>query len=200
MAGKDKTRRVTLSALGGAALGFFALHPYTMLVYGLYMRHEAGEAGTDVSGMTHGMFHLDAMLMGVPFAALGAAAGLFFGFWLDARRRQEEMERRACAVDTLKQLMVTLSHYLLNASTVIGGYASHALKKEADGDIRRHLGVIRDEAGHIEDVVKSLQAIETVVSEHYTANGESMMIDIQRQLEERIKGSAGKGGAPEPAA
>ncbi|MBI5696499.1 MAG: hypothetical protein HZC51_12345 [Nitrospirae bacterium] len=192
MASHAKRRRILLSASAGAALGFFALHPYTMLVYGLYMRHKPGSGMPQAADMMHGVFHLDAMPMGLPFAALGAAAGLFFGFWLEAVRQREEMEKRACAVDTLRQLMVTLSHYLLNASTVIGGYASHVMKKEDNEEIRKHLAVIKDEAVCIEDVVKSLQSLETVAAEHYTGSGESMMIDIQKQLEQRIKDSAGK--------
>jgi len=190
-------RVVAYCTVAGATLGFVALHPYTMLVYGYHEGH-SGAAMPTGDGMFMAALHAfapDMLHMGLPFALLGAVAGLFFGFWLVARRQQEESEKRACAVDTLKQLMVTLSHYLLNASTVIGGYAVHSLKAEKDDGIKAHLNVIKEEADCIEAVVKSLQSLDFVVTEHYTKDSETMIIDIQKQLDERLKASVGRAGA-----
>jgi signal transduction histidine kinase len=193
------TKKVVLfSTLTGAAAGYLLLHPYTMLVYGLYGRHDGMAVPSDAWGIIREAVHSfrpEMLHMGLPFALIGAVAGLFFGFWLVARRRKEEAEIRASAVDTLHELMVTLSHYLLNASTVIGGYAAHVLKTEDDEEKRRHILVIREEAEYIEAVVKSLQSLESVVTENYTRDSETMIIDIQHQLDKRIKESVGKRAA-----
>jgi signal transduction histidine kinase len=185
-----KKRRVLLFGLAGAAIGYLVLHPYSMLVYLLRREHEAMERGIDLSTAVHdalfafsrGMLH-----MGIPYALLGAAAGVFFGFWMEAERRRDEMEKRAAVVDTLRQLMVTLSHYLLNASTVIGGFARHIQRTEQDPGNIKHLDAIKEEAASIEAVVRSLESLETVETESYGKDNEVLMIDIKRQIEERLK-------------
>jgi len=182
-------RKVMLSVLAGAAAGYFVLHPYSMFAYGIYGKfHAALGAGESAFAA----FKPEMLHMGIPYAVLGAVGGLFFGLWLEAERRKDEMERRALALDTLRQLIVTLSHYLLNASTVIGGFASRAMKKEDNPDIAKALTVIRDEAGSIEGVVASLQSLETVVTERYTNEGETLMIDIHEKLERKLREQADK--------
>jgi len=184
-------RRVFLTSLAGAALGYFFLHPYTMMVYGIYGKRQAEH----IPGLWGGLeefldtFRAENIQMGLPFAILGAAAGLFFGFWLEARRQKEEAEMRVCAVDTMRELMVTLSHYLLNSATVVDGFSDHLLKSEKDEGVRRHLEAIKQEARSIEDVVKSLQSLQDVQTERYTKGSETLIIDINKQLEERLKES-----------
>jgi len=183
---------VVRAAILGAALGFFALHPYTMFVYGVF---EAPHEET-TTGFSHVLWHVRQVIytfepgmlhMGIPYAVVGAVAGLFFGLWMEAERQRVEVEKRITAADTLKELMVTLSHYLLNACMVIGGYAERSIRKSDDDDMKRRLGVIKDEARQIEDVVKSLQSVDAVVSESYSNAGETKMIDIRRQLERMIE-------------
>ena len=132
-------------------------------------------------------FMLDMAPMGLPFALLGALAGLLLGFWLEARSRRFEMEKRLLAVDTLRQLMVTLAHHLLNAVQGIGGFAALALRKEKDEDKRRPLEIIKQESIKIEAVVKALQSLESVTTERYTKSSETLMIDIRKELRERME-------------
>jgi len=125
--------------------------------------------------------------MGLPFALLGALVGLLLGFFLEARSRRFEMEKRLLAVETLRQLMVTLAHHLLNAVQGIGGFASLAIRKEKDEDKRRPLEIIKREAIRIEATVKALQSLESVSTERYTKSSETLMIDIRKELQERIE-------------
>jgi len=46
---------------------------------------------------------------------------------------------------------------------------------------------MKKEAVRIEAVVKSLQSLKTVTSEHYIGSSETLMIDIRKELEERLK-------------
>lgn len=184
---------VPLSALIGAALGYFILHPYTMFIYGLYERpHEELAEGF----IPHVWFHVREALatfepgmlhMGIPYAFLGGFAGLFFGLWLNARKQKVQSELRACAVDTLKTLMVTLSHYLLNAVTIIGGFAWRIQKNSPDDETLKHVMVIRKEAEQIEAVVKSLQSLHEVVTEHYSRDSEAMVIDLTEELKKKME-------------
>lgn len=182
--------RIVLLCLAGGFAGYMLLHPYTMLVYGLYGHHGAASGGiilrrllADVSAA----FRLDMAPMGLPFALLGALAGSLLGFWLEARSRRFEMEKRLLAVDTLRQLMVTLAHHLLKAVQGIGGFAALALRKEKDEDKRRPLEIIKQESIKIEAVVKALQSLESVSTERYTKSSEAMMIDIRKELRERME-------------
>ena len=188
-------RRIILSAVVGAIAGYFALHPYSMLVYYLHGRHEAAEGHASFLPQATAVFTPDMLVMGIPYALLGAGAGLFFGLWLAAERRRDEADRRATAAATLRQLMVTLSHYLLNAATVIGGYSSIMLRKEQDAKFREHARIIKHESDGIEAVVKSLQSIESVAAEHYTKDSETMIIDITRDLDRRLAENAKKDAA-----
>lgn len=200
MRSSGRTRKLFLPPLFGAVLGYLVLHPYSMMIYSMY-----GHQGTASEGIHHrrlldevaAAFDLNMLAMGLPFAFIGALAGLVLGFWLDARARRVEIEKRLLAVETLQQLMVTLAHHLLNAVQGIGGFASAILRKEHDEEKKRSLERIRQESARIEAVVKTLQSLESVTTERYTANSETLMIDITKELQNKIEAlKAGKTDAP----
>ena len=183
-------RRIVLTALLGASVGYLVLHPYTMVVYELHVSHgeEGGLRGairlfSDVAAS----FSPAMLPMGIPFALLGGVAGLFFGFWLNARARRFEEEKRLLAAETVRQLTVTLAHHLLNAVQGIGGFAASVIRKVEDEDLRRRVELIRDEARKIEGVVRTLQSLETVTAERYIGSSETMMIDIRKELHDALK-------------
>lgn len=181
-------RLLLLSLLGGA-LGLLVLHPYTTLVYDLYdkpgdiLRAGSGRVLRELaSSLRPGL-----LPRGLPFAFFGAVAGLFFGFWLEARRKRLEMEKRLLALETVRRLMMTVSHHLLNAVQVVGGFAARDVRKERDEVIRGHLDAIRNEAVRIEAVVKTLQSIESVRIDRFLENGDASMLDIQEELSEKTR-------------
>lgn len=186
--------RLLLFSLLGAAAGLLVLHPYTTLVYDLYgrpgdiLRAGPGTVFREIASS----FRPGPLSRGLPFAFLGAVAGLFFGFWLEARRRRLEMEKRMLAMETIRQLMMTVSHHLLNAVQVVGGFAARDARNERDEAIRKHLDAIRNEAVRIEAVVKALQSLESVRIDRFLENGRASMVDIERELSERMK-EAGRG-------
>ena len=188
-------RKVFLLSFLGVAFGYLFLHPYSMVVYGLYGRPKADDEGTALGRILHDVpssFGWDMLPMGLPFALLGAVAGMAFGFWLEARARRHEMEKRLLAVETLRQLMVTLAHHLLNAVQGIGGFAFRAIKREQDEDKKRTLENIRNQAVKIEAVVKSLHSLEAISTERYTESSETLMIDIRKELQAKLEALGGK--------
>lgn len=181
-------------ALIGAIAGYFALHLYAMLAYSFYQAHMTGmERAEGAAGiwdyfraalstaLNPGMLY-----MGIPFGLIGAAAGLFFGYWREAERIKDELEKRESAIDAVKQLTITLSHYLLNASTVIGGYASHISRDERDAGHKEHLASIREESEKIEAVVKSLHSLKDILASNYGSDNKTLMIDIKKQVEDYL--------------
>jgi len=186
---------VLVTTVVGAAVGYFVFHPYTMLVYGAYTTPHEHMPGPWVD---HALMHLSDALstfqpgmlhMGIPYAVMGGITGALYGLWLNGRIRWEEEKLRTCAVDTIKQLMVTMSHYLLNAVTIIGGNAARIERKVDDREVVRQAEVIRKEAVAIEAVVKSLQSAQQVVSEEYTKDSETRILDITDDIKKRMEQS-----------
>jgi signal transduction histidine kinase len=180
--GKNKPKvTVLVTTLTGALAGFFILHPYSAIVYGLF-----DEAPADPLMRLLSTFQPDMILRCIPFATAGGFAGLFFGLWLLAVGRKIELDQKTCAVDAMKGLVVTMSHYLLNASTAIGLQASRLEKNLDDDGLRKRAVMIRKEAAGIEAVMNALRRLESVDTESYTKDGELMMIDIKKKLEEEL--------------
>ena len=188
--GGSHRRTLVLSVLGGAAGGYFLLHPYAMIVYRYYETpspQRSIAAGWMTMETLSGICHPDMLPMGIPFALLGGVAGAFFGLWLIGKNRKVEAEKKLALVEAVRQLMVTLAHHLLNSATGIGGLADLFLRKEQDERKKNQLVIMKKEAVRIEAVVKSLQSLKTVTSERYIGNSETLMIDIRKELQERIE-------------
>ncbi len=185
-------RRVILTTLLGAVFGYLVLHPYTMVVYELHGARGGKDVRPDIARFLSDIaasFEPDMLAMGIPFALLGGIAGLFFGFWLNARLRKFEAEKQLLAAETVRQLTVTLAHHLRNAVQAIGGTAASIIRRERDEDLRRRIELIGNEARRIEAVVRSLQSLETVATVRYVESCETMMIDIREELQKALKGA-----------
>ena len=185
-------KRIALLSLAGAAAGYLFLHPYTMMVYDLYGHSGAPDGHRSFQRLLTTIvlsFHPDMLLMGIPFVLLGAVSGMLLGSWLSARAHQIEMEKNSLAVETVRQLTVTLAHHLLNAAAGVRLAASWAIRKEQDEEIRRRLEAIREEARRIEAVVATLKTLDTVATERYIKGSITMMIDIRKELMERLERS-----------
>ncbi len=192
MASMVGNRKVILTTLLGAVFGYLVLHPYTMVVYELHGARGGKDVRPDIARFLSDIaasFEPDMLAMGIPFALLGGIAGLFFGFWLNARLRKFEAEKQLLAAETVRQLTVTLAHHLRNAVQAIGGTAASIIRRERDEDLRRRIELIGNEARRIEAVVRSLQSLETVATVRYVESCETMMIDIREELQKALKGA-----------
>jgi hypothetical protein len=132
--------------------------------------------------------------MGFTFALLGAIVGFLVGTVVDKKRRlyeaERESERRRVAFETLHQLMVTLSHYLLNADTIIAGMVRHCQKRGGlDKDLFHSLETIDEQAHKIEAVVRVLQKLREIKTVPYTADSTVLMVDVTREMEEAPQAS-----------
>jgi signal transduction histidine kinase len=194
--------RVTAAGAAGAVVGYFILHPYSAVFYSLYPLPHIRPAGTSLTfSEALGQFRLfldtfNMWYVGIPYGLIGALAGISIGIAAETSRRHAETRRREAARkaahEALQELMVTLSHYLLNASTVIGGYSELLIKKTKGTELEKPLEAIREESAYVEAVVNSLKSLEAVTEEEYIPGGHSRMIDIKAELERRIAQSAAR--------
>ncbi len=192
-----KKYRFQLSlTLVGAFLGYLLAHPYTMFIYLWAHEHQVGVDRLSFPKLfaTALTSFQPAMLpMAFSFALMGAIVGFLAGTVMDKRKQlhdtERESERRKIAFDTLHQVMVTLSHHLLNADTIIAGVVRHCKRKQGlDKDILEGLETINEQARKIEAVVRALQKVKEIRTAQYTNDSTVLMMDVTQEMEEALKG------------
>jgi len=183
-------------AVAGAAIGYVAVHPYTMFVYSLMHPHQSEallsrwrwSALLDTAMST---FQPAMLPMALSFIITGGFVGLLAGVAAERKRKLDaialESEKRRVAMETLHALMVTLSHYLLNANTIIGGMVRHCKRIESSKETLDSLAVIQSQAKKIDTVIGALQKVTELETTRYTAEGETLMIDVAKEIEEELR-------------
>ncbi len=135
-------------------------------------------------------FTLEMPSMAFAFAVSGAIVGLLTCALSERKRRlfetEMENEKRKTAVETLRRLMITLSHHLLNANTVIGGTANRCRRHATDAALIESLDLIRQEAAKIDAVIGALKKITEIKTADYTSEGKGLLIDISKEIEESL--------------
>ncbi len=182
----------TFCLLLGMVLGYLIFHPFTMLVFALFHTQEGSGIRLDDLGVGAFMAYEPEMLpMAFAFVLFGGSLGFVVGLIIEKHRKlthaQHEHEKSKIALETLNQLMITLSHYLLNANMVIGGKARRCQKKKSPSDIMPDLKVIEDQAKKIDAVINSLQEITEVKTVLYSTGGTAKMIDITQEIESQLQ-------------
>ncbi len=184
-------RGIVWPTLVGMAIGFFVIQPLIVLVYNL--APETRFAFKDIAFWKRWLDWATAstsIFMGLAFSLFAGLTGLCFGAWLQQRDRfiaaQMESARRLAALETLQELMVTLAHYIRNANTVIGGFSDHLRRHISDQKHQDHLQLIHQASQDIEAVMDSLQNLTQISATKYITSGSAQMIDLKKELEERL--------------
>ncbi len=178
----------------GIVGGFLVLHPYAMLVYTLMHPHEGQGLHLHLNELISqplAAFRPIMLPMVISFILFGGVIGLLVSISIERRKRllatEDEHEKKKIALETMKELMATLSHHLLNANMVIGGRARAVAKMTTNEKILEDLRVITEEGRRIDAVIRALgEAIEVKIAD-YTSGGSVKMIDIGKDLEDRIE-------------
>ncbi len=178
----------------GAGAGHLLVHPYAMVAYSLMDMYREGRPVIHmdhVLSAARSIFDPVMMPMTIAFSLLCGLAALLAAVVRDKKRKLHEAaldaERKKASIDTLHRLMVTLSHYLLNANTVIGGTVRHCRKYGSTEEIVASLRVIEEQAHKIDAVIAALRRITDIKTTDYTSGGHDLMLDIAKELEEILK-------------
>jgi hypothetical protein len=182
--------------LGGTA-GFLLLHPYVMLLasMGAIPGHSSPALAGDWSLQSILALEYAMLPMAVPLVFFGTAFGLMAGLYLNhAYRLQQlvlEQEKDATALEAVKALTATLSHYLLNANMIIGGQVRHCRRFTPDQEILESLQVVEEQGRIIDAVVGALRELARIVilrgSSGQDTSRQVSMIDLTGELEERLQ-------------
>jgi hypothetical protein len=193
----ERYRLHLISSVAGLFSGYLIFHPYTMLVYQLTHPHPSGELHyhwQELSARAFEAFKPMMLPMAMPFVLFAGVIGLLIGVLMDRNKRlyleKSEKEKRQVAVETLKNLMVTLSHYLLNANMIIGGKVRHCRKVVSDLDVSKSLEAIEEQGRKIDAVIGALRKVTEIKTTGYTSDGSVQMIDIAKEIEDHL-GSPG---------
>ncbi|MDO9288081.1 MAG: hypothetical protein Q7T83_04770 [Thermodesulfovibrionales bacterium] len=188
----NKHSRYALFAISGAVAGYFLFHPYTMVAHIFAdLGHNELQLKDFFEAFSKSLT-VEMTFMAFAFAAIGAVIGLLTGVLSERKRKlfeaEMENEKRKTAVETLRRLMITLSHHLLNANTVIGGTAHRARRHTTDAGLIESLDLIREEAAKIDAVIRTLKKITEIKTADYTSEGKGLLIDISKEIEENLAG------------
>jgi hypothetical protein len=188
--------------LAGMAMGILLVHPVARLVFTMGHLHPATPLSVPLVLHELGRaFGPDLLPLGLAFAALGGAVGWLLGAWFTQRAQlaAEQMEclRSLTALETLKELMVTLAHYIRNANMVVGGFSAHLLKCMPDQDCQKHLHLIQQASQEIDAVIAALQNITEINTVEYTASSHELMIDLKKDIEARLAKAQAEAGKEE---
>ncbi|MBP1749594.1 MAG: domain S-box [Deltaproteobacteria bacterium] len=97
-----------------------------------------------------------------------------------------ENERKTIALTTVRQLMVTLSHYLLNANTVIGGMARRSIRASSEADRSAALNIIWKQTAKTEGIIEALKKVSEIRTTEYTRESQILMMDLTKEIEETL--------------
>lgn len=188
-----KYRIKMLFSIIGMIIGYFIFHPYTMLVHLIMDKHQRGDVSFHIKDIFTAFLAVltpEMFPMAIAFAFFGGLNGLFIAIIVDKKKRlyaaEAEDEKKKVALETLQRLMITLSHYLLNANTVIAGMARRCLKSNSAEDMKESIDIIEEQAKKIEAVIMALKKITEIKIADYTSHGKGLMIDITQEIEEQL--------------
>lgn len=195
--------RIVWFTLAGMVVGYLLMHPLAMLAYILDPQHLHRDLGMSLWVLQlHRAFSPEMLAMGGAFVLMGGVAGFGLGAWYLQKERlaQEklELQRHQAALETLKELTITLAHYIRNANIVIGGFSARILRRVSDSEIQEQLQLIQQASREIEAVIDSLENLREIRTIPYTAAGRDRMIDLKKELEARLASSPFSEKAHEP--
>lgn len=184
--------RLIWFTLAGVIAGYLMMHPFAMLAYTLGPQKPYAPMDISIWGrQMHMAFGADMLAMGGAFAFMGGLAGFCLGAWHLQKERwtaeKIESQKRLAALETLRELMVTLAHHIRNANMVIGGFSTRILKNTEDPEMQRQLKLIRQASLEIEAIIASLESLSQIDRTQYIDAWETKMIDLSQELKARLE-------------
>ena len=181
--------------LAGIVAGYLLMHPFAMLAYTLGPQSLHTPMDISIWGhQIHMSFSADMLAMGGAFTLMGGLTGFCLGAWYLQKERwiaeKIDSQKRQAALETLRELMVTLAHHIRNSNMVIGGFSAHLTKHIADPELQRQLQLIQQASREIEAVIDSLQNLTEISTVKYITDGQAKMIDLKKELEARLAAEA----------
>ena len=175
----------------GACLGFlFPVRLYTIVIFSIFRFAETGELAFLRPNFLEDPRPFRIVISFSVILSYGII-GFFFGKWYDRKRKdileRIEHEKKEAAIKTLKELTVSLSHYIINASFIIKGFAQRGIRKATDEKMKEYFSIILEEVDKTIATIKGLEALKEIDSVKYIESGTIMMIDLKEQIDKQLE-------------
>ena len=176
--------RRTVFLIAGIAAGCTVLPLLSLAGFELHMRSIEHSNSIAVKPFTE-QFVSSLWPMVAFYILCGAAMGDLAARFLD---HHDEIEHRKATQETIKELTVTVAHYIRNANSVIGGYSRTLISKhDPDDPVRQKLELIRKSSDQIEAVVSSLQVLDADFGVESVGTTRILMLDIKHDVQQKIR-------------
>ena len=156
--------RTIFFTLAGTITGVIIVHPYVMVVHRLTgPGHGTGVSAGNVAANLFASFTLSMLPMAIAFGFFGGICGMLLGLLFERNQRivryQYQVRLHRDLMNSLQQLLDVLSHYILNSSMMISGYARRLRKNAEDTDLQTLTAIIL-QAEKNEAILKVIQDAE----------------------------------------
>jgi hypothetical protein len=175
----------------GVCIGlFFPVRLYSVVIFSLFRLVETGELTFSAPTFVEDP-RAFRIVTSFSFILFDGIIGFIFGKWYHRKQKhimeQIEHEKKEAAIKTLKELTVSLSHYIINASSIIKGFAQRGNRKANDEVIKQYFLIILEEVDKTIATIRGLEALKEIDSVKYIESGTIMMIDLKEQIEKQIE-------------
>lgn len=108
------------------------------------------------------------------------------GLKLEEKTIAGDIERQMAAYNTLKQLAVTVAHYIRNANSVIAAQAQLLSRPAAQEVPQKSVLLIRQQSEKIESIVDALLTLSDIKLQKYVGCEDEAIFDLRFKLEEKL--------------
>jgi signal transduction histidine kinase len=170
--------------------GVVIVHPYVMLVHKLTGPGHGGvTSGGSVVVNIAAAFTPAMLPMTIAFGFFGGVCGLLLSLLFERNQRivrfQYKAQLHRDLMNALHQLLGVLSHYILNSSMMISGYARRLRKNAQDADLQI-LSAIILQVEKNEAILKVIQEAEFLRNIDPSDNTYQKLVDLNRRIEEQL--------------
>jgi len=93
-----------------------------------------------------------------------------------------DIERKMIAYNTLKQLTVTVAHYIRNVNTAISAQAQLCEATQDRKTLEKSIAIIKSESAKLEAIVTALLAISDIKLQKYVGSEDEALLDLGEWL------------------
>lgn len=175
----------------GALFGVFILHPFSMAMYHTMMM-PGQHAGIGAAlAMCADAFSRDMWQMSLFYAAFGGIFGFVVGLLI--QRRYElmsarlEREHHEAVRQLIEEIVLTVTHYVRNANSAVGGFTRLAMKSSSDETVRNRLRVVIESSTQIDAVMAALQTIDEKDEREEIGTTHLRILNIRNKISDYLK-------------
>jgi len=130
-------------------------------------------------------------LMALFYAVFGGLFGYVVGLLFQRGRQllSVELERQhhEAVRQLIEDIVLTVSHYVRNANSAVGGYTRLAMKSSKDENVSKRLQVVIESSTQIDAVMAALQSIDEKSEREEVGTTHLRMMKIQDQINSYLK-------------